>query len=86
MQQVVQNTRTGEVSVTTIPDPIVRPGQVLIADPHPTCHTATVRKTLQMATRAWTALATKALQRGRYPIDAASRLRMFVVPIPCSSI
>ncbi len=32
MNQVVQNIRTGQMSVATVPDPMARPGQVLIAN------------------------------------------------------
>lgn len=32
MQQVIQNVRNGALSVTTVPDPIARPGQVLVAN------------------------------------------------------
>jgi hypothetical protein len=32
MRQVIQNIRTGKLNVTTIPDPLVRPGYVLIAN------------------------------------------------------
>ncbi|MEK7469138.1 MAG: bi-domain-containing oxidoreductase [Planctomycetota bacterium] len=32
MQQVLQNIRNGQLRVTTVPDPVARPGQVLIAN------------------------------------------------------
>ncbi len=32
MQQLIQNVRTGKLGVTIVPEPMVRPGHVLIAN------------------------------------------------------
>lgn len=49
MQQVIQNVRSGKLSVREIPDPIARPGQVLIANAASIISAGTERVIIELA-------------------------------------
>ena len=49
MQQIVQNIRTGKLSVTTIPEPLVRPGHVMIANAASVISAGTEKTAMKLA-------------------------------------
>jgi predicted dehydrogenase len=49
LHQVIQNTRNGKLSVKEIPDPIVKPGQVLIANGFSVISAGTERTAIELA-------------------------------------
>ena len=49
MQQIVQNIRTGKLSVTAIPDPLARPGHVLIANAASVISAGTEKTAMKLA-------------------------------------
>ncbi|MHC4505910.1 MAG: zinc-dependent alcohol dehydrogenase, partial [Planctomycetota bacterium] len=51
MRQIVQNLRTGELGVVTVPDPVARPGQVLIANAASVISAGTERMVIDLARR-----------------------------------
>ena len=49
MQQVIQNIRTGKLSVSSVPDPVARPGQVLIANAASVISAGTEKTVIELA-------------------------------------
>ena len=49
MQQVIQNIRNGRLSVATVPDPLVRPGHVLIANSYSVISAGTEKIAIELA-------------------------------------
>ena len=51
MKQVVQNIRTGKLNVLSVPDPIARPGEVLIANAASVISAGTERIAMELASK-----------------------------------
>ena len=49
MQQVIQNNRTGQLRLATLPEPLVQPGQVLIANVRSVLSAGTEKMSLELA-------------------------------------
>ena len=49
MQQVIQNIKNGKLSVMSVPDPVVRPGQVLVANAASLISAGTEKMTMELA-------------------------------------
>jgi hypothetical protein len=49
MQQVSQNIRNGKLSLMEVPDPVVRPGQLLIANARSVISAGTEKRVMQLA-------------------------------------
>ena len=60
MQQIVQNIRSGRLSIATVPEPLARPGQVLIANTHSVISAGTEKLITDLAKKS---LVGKALER-----------------------
>src|SRR5512140_1135468 len=49
MHQIIENIRTGKIRVSEVPDPMVRPGHVLIANERSVISAGTEKMTLELA-------------------------------------
>jgi predicted dehydrogenase/threonine dehydrogenase-like Zn-dependent dehydrogenase len=72
VQQVIQNVRSGQLSVVELPDPVARPGQVLIANAASLISAGTEKTTIELAQKS---LLGKARERPDHVRRALEKMR-----------